>query len=390
VATNSLGLAATSIYSPSLPAIAHALAVPVAAAQQTITAYLAAYGAGMVLIGPLSDRLGRRYLLASGLAIFAAASALAAFSPSIGVLLLARVLQAIGACAGMALGRAIARDVFGHEGTARAMAAISVAVGVTPILAPLVGGYLQVWWGWRANFGLLALIAVPICVAAWGVPETNRRTQQDKALVHALVAGLARLASERRFVGYTLVIAGSTSMFYAFLTAAPFLLISRFGITADAFGRYVVLGVCGATVASFVSSRTVGRLGVDRLIRTGVGLLFAAAILLAGLSSVPRPLAVIGPLCLVAIGMGLCLPNANAGGLGVRPELAGTAAGLSGFIQMIGCGAATFAMSSVNIRVALPLAWCWLAAATLAGIGVLLSRAPGSAAAGDTQLSAAG
>jgi DHA1 family bicyclomycin/chloramphenicol resistance-like MFS transporter len=401
VATNSLGLAATSIYSPSLPAIARALAVPVGTVQETITAYLAAYGVGMLLIGPLSDRFGRRHLLIGGTALFAAASVLAAFAHRIEVLLLARVLQAIGACAGMALGRAIARDVFDHEGTARAMAAISVAVGLTPVLAPLVGGYVQVWWGWRANFAILALVAIPVWAAVtWRVPETNRHAlrrerpqeprperlrqhtherlyeQRHESLPGALLSGLLRLGSERRFMGYTFVVAGTTSMFYAFLTAAPVLLIDRFGVTPDAFGRYVVLGTCGATVAAFVSARTVGRLGIDTLIRTGVALLVIAGLLLAGFASVARPLAVVFPLCFVGVGMGLCLPNANAGGLGIHPQLAGTAAGLSGFIQMIACGAATLVMAAVESRSALPLAMCWLCSASLACLGIFLARSP--------------
>jgi MFS transporter, DHA1 family, multidrug resistance protein len=382
VATNSLGLAATSIYAPSLPAISRALIVPVGTVQQTITAYLVAYGGAMLLVGPMSDRFGRRHLLLAGTGLFAAASILAAFAWDIQALLWARVLQAIGACAGMALGRAIARDVFNNEDTARAMAAISVAVGVTPILAPLIGGYLQVWWGWRANFTLLALVAIPTCIAVgWGVPETNRHARHDEHLLRALASGLLRLGGERRFLGYTCVIAGTSSMFYAFLTAAPVLLINHFGVTPDAFGLYAVIGTCGATVSAFVSARTVRKLGVDRLIRVGVVLLALASALLAALASIHRPLAVVIPLCFVGIGMGLNLPNANAGGLSIEPQLAGTAAGLSGFIQMAACGSATLIMASVDIRSALPLAACWSGSAILAIAGCWLARAPNPSAA---------
>jgi len=390
IATNSLGLAATSIYAPSLPAISRALVVPVGAVQQTITAYLAAYGAAMLLVGPLSDRFGRRHLLLAGTALFAAASVLAACAWSNQALIVARVLQAIGACSGMALGRAIARDVFSDEDTARAMAAISVAVGLTPIVAPLIGGYVQVWWGWRANFALLALVAIPTCLAvAWRVPETNRHARRDEHLLRALAGGLLRLGRERRFVGYTLVVAGTSSMFYAFLTAAPVLLINHLGITPDAFGLYVMVGSSGATVGAFVSTRAVRRFGLDRLIQVGVALLFAAGVLLASLASVRHTFAVIVPLCLVGLGMGLNLPNANAGGLSVQPRLAGTAAGLSGFVQMVACGLATLAMASVDSRSAWPLAVCWLTSATLALAGAWLARAPRDSAAGKAHWSEA-
>ena len=377
VATNSLGLAATTIYAPSLPAIARSLQVSATAAQNTMTVYLVAYGAAMLLLGPLSDHLGRRRLLIAGTILFALGSTLAAFANRIEVLMVARALQAIGACAGMAIGRAIVRDVFSHTGTARALAVISVALGITPILAPLLGGYLQVWWGWRASFVFLALAGA--CVAAvvlWRVPE-SRRAHADGGSKPPLLGGLLRLLRERRYLGYTLVVGGTSSTFYAFLTAAPLILITRLGVTPDAFGRYIVLGTCGAVLGSIWSRHHVGRVGVDYLIGIGVAALFLAGLLVALLASFAHPWAVVAPLFLVSIGTGLCLPNANAGGLGILPEFAGAAAGLSGFIQMVFCSAATLTMAAADNRTALPLALCWLCAALVAAAGAWLTRASG-------------
>ena len=377
VATNSLGLAATSIYAPSLPAIARALQVSSAAAQNTMTVYLVAYGGGMLLLGPLSDRLGRRRLLIAGTSLFALGSTLAAFANRIEMLMVARALQAVGACAGMALGRAIVRDVFSHTDTARALAIISVALGVTPILAPVLGGYLQVWWGWRASFVFLALAGAAVAAVVVGrVPET-RQPHAGGGPKPALLAGLLRLLRERRYLGYVLVIGGTSSMFYAFLTAAPLLLITRLGVTPDAFGRYIVLGTVGSVIGSVWSRHQVGKVGVDYLISLGVAALFLASVLLALLASVAHPWALIAPLFLVALGTGLCLPNANAGGLGILPEFAGAAAGLAGCIQMVFCSAATLAVAASDNRNALPLAGCWLCAALLAAVGALLARAGG-------------
>ena len=301
------------------------------------------------------------------------------------VLLLARALQAIGACTGMALGRAIVRDVFSHSGTARAMAVISVALGITPILAPLVGGYLQVWWGWRANFVLLALAGAAITAAVlWRIPEAKQAHAEGESKP-PLLAGLSRLLREPRYLGYTLVVGGTSSMFYAFLTVAPLILITRLGVTPDAFGRYLVLGTSGTVLSSVWSGYQVGTAGVDNLIRTGVVTLFVAALLLALLAAFANPWAIVAPLFLVALGMGLCLPNANAGGLGIFPQFAGAAAGLSGCIQMIFCSAATLAMTATSHRTALPLAGCWLGAALVAGAGAWLARARG---AGDPRLPA--
>jgi DHA1 family bicyclomycin/chloramphenicol resistance-like MFS transporter len=188
----------------------------------------------MLLVGPLSDHLGRRRLLIAGTSLFALASVLAACANRIEILLLARALQAIGACTGMALGRAIVRDVFTHTGTARALSVISVALGVTPILAPLVGGYLQVWWGWRANFVLLALAGGAITAAVlWRIPET-RQPHGGGGPKPPLLAGLSRLLRERRYLGYTLA-EGGPAPFYAFLTVARSC-SSRARVTPDASG----------------------------------------------------------------------------------------------------------------------------------------------------------
>jgi DHA1 family bicyclomycin/chloramphenicol resistance-like MFS transporter len=374
VAANSLGLAATSIYAPSLPAIARSLQVSAAAAQNTMTVYLVAYGGSMLLVGPLSDHLGRRHLLIAGTAMFAMASALAACTNRIEVLMVARALQAVGASTGMALGRAIVRDVFSHTGTARALAVISIAMGITPILAPLIGGYLQVWWGWQANFVFLALAGIAITGAVLlGIPET-RRAHDGVGPIPSVLAGLSRLLRERRYLGYTLVVGATNSMFYAFLTAAPLILIARLGVTPDAFGRYVLLGTCGSVVSSVWSRQRVDKMSVDSLIGIGVSALLLGALALGLLAPFGQPWAVIFPLFLVTLGIGVCLPNANAGALGIVPQFAGAAAGLSGCIQMIFSSAAALAMAATDSRTPLPLAGAWLCAALVACAGALLAR----------------
>ena len=259
------------------------------------------------------------------------------------------------------------------------------ATSSTSILAPLVGGYLQVWWGWRANFVFLALTGAAITAAVlWRIPETKKAHAGGEPKP-SLLAGLSRLLRERRYLGYTLVVGGTSSMFYAFLTAAPLILITRLGVTPDAFGRYLVLGISGTVMSSVWSRHEVGKVGVDYLIRIGVVALFLAALLLALLASVVHPWAIVAPLFLVALGMGLCLPNANAGGLGIFPQFAGAAAGLSGCIQMVFSSAATLTMTVTDNRTALPLAGAWVCAALVASAGALLARARGPSV-GDPRL----
>jgi DHA1 family bicyclomycin/chloramphenicol resistance-like MFS transporter len=218
----------------------------------------------------------------------------------------------------------------------------------------------------------------------WRIPETKKAHAGGEPKP-SLLAGLSRLLRERRYLGYTLVVGGTTSMFYAFLTAAPLILITRLGVTPDAFGRYLVLGISGTVMSSVWSRHQVGKVGVDYLIRIGVVALFLAALLLALLASVGHPWAIVAPLFLVALGMGLCLPNANAGGLGIFPQFAGAAAGLSGCIQMVFSSAATLTMTVTDNRTALPLAGVWVCAALVASAGALLARARGPSV-GDPRL----
>jgi MFS transporter, DHA1 family, multidrug resistance protein len=376
VGTSSLGLAATSLYTPSLPAIARGLGASAAAVQQTFTVYFVTYAACMVVIGPLSDRFGRRAFLLGGTVLFAAASILAAFASSISMLLIGRALQAVAASAGLATARALARDVFDDQGTARAMAAISIALSVTPSIAPLVGGYVEVWFGWRANFALLALIALPLIPGvAKRVPADSRRSGAGEGVPISAMGGIARLVSDRRFIGYAFVLAASSSMYYGFISVAPIMMIVEMGVTPDAFGRYVIAGIFGSVLSAYLSARAVGRYGPRLIIAVGIGFFVSAALLLAALAAWHSPQALIWPLFLLGAGMGFAMPNSNARGLTVEPRLAGTAAGLLGCGQMGASSLVTAILGWHSTSSVGALVSCWAAGCVLAGLGYVLSRA---------------
>jgi DHA1 family bicyclomycin/chloramphenicol resistance-like MFS transporter len=376
IGAGSLGLAATSIYLPSIPDMARDFDVPASYIQNTVTAYLAAFGVSTLAIGSLSDRWGRRRLLIGGAALFTIASLVAAFAPDAREFTASRVLQAVGACAGMALSRAIARDLFDPAETARALAAISAAITVTPIVAPLVGGYMHVWFGWRSQFLLLAVVALVITwLIARHLPETNRELQVQHALVRGLAAGAHTLLRERRFLGYVLVITGSSSAFYAFMTAAPILLIDAHSVTPEKFGRDMMIGPTGYLMAAVLSHRIVMRYGPLLLIAIGAVCLLSATALLFVLPLFSNlPSAILLPFLLAGAGMGFCLPNGNAGALNIRPELAGTAAGLSGFLQMAACALATATVSYLTLDTSLPVAELWLLCTGVVWLGWAVAR----------------
>ncbi|MGH7029010.1 MAG: MFS transporter, partial [Stellaceae bacterium] len=156
---SSLGIVASTIYVPSVPAIARALDTSIARVQLTFVAYLLAFAVSMLALGPLSDRFGRRRTVLCGLAICVVSSLLCAASPTIDMLIAARVLQGVGACAGMVVGRALTREIWGREAAAQVIAGRAIAATVLQACAPVLGGYLQAWLGWRANFAIVAVFA---------------------------------------------------------------------------------------------------------------------------------------------------------------------------------------------------------------------------------------
>lgn len=358
VGTAALGLLASAIYVPSIPDIARELGVPVGQVQLTLTAYLVAFGAATLFVGALSDRFGRRVVLIVGGLVCAVASLACALATSVELLLAGRAVQAIGASAGMVVSRAVVRDVFDRDGTARAMAVLAMAVTVAPVLAPVVGGYVHVWLGWRANFVILAVWALAsVSLAAWLLPETNRDLQTQGGLMRGVFNGLKRLLQIRDFLAYALAVAGCGVTFYSFIVAVPVILIDRFGVPPDLFGLYIGVPPLGFIAGSFLTARLAKRVGPDRLILCGGAGHIVAGSLLIGFASagIAVPWAVIGPLVLMGFSNGLSMANAYAGGVSVQPQLAGAASGLANFLQMGLAGVAAAIFAALTLESAIPI-----------------------------------
>src|SRR5215472_19346776 len=178
--TSSLGMVASTIYVPSIPAIAGAFETSIARVQLTFVGYLLAFAASMLVLGPLSDRYGRRRTILCGLALSAISSVACAVSPTIDFLIAARVVQGIGACAGLVVGRAITREVWGREAAARVIAGRAIAATLMQAFAPVLGGYLQDWVGWRANFAVVAILAVVAMLLVFRVVPGDRAADSPR------------------------------------------------------------------------------------------------------------------------------------------------------------------------------------------------------------------
>ena len=343
VALTSLGPLSTDFYLPALPAIARALHTDSAGVQLTQSVYLLGFGAGQLLVGPLSDRFGRRPVMLWGMLVFLLSTFACVFAESLAVLVGARLLQAFGACAGPVLGRAVVRDIYGPSESARMLSHVSTATALAPLLAPLFGGWLTALWGWRATFVALTAYALMLMLAVWRLlQETNRHPDADAMRPARMWANYRTLLADPVYRSALLIGCGAFAALFAFISGSPFVFIEHFGMSPQQMGLAFGLNVTGFMLGSTLSARLSRRIGPARLIRHGVWLGAACGIALAVLALVgPQHVAaVMVPMWGVTAAIGLILPNATALGLAGYPKMAGAAASLMGFVQMgLGAGA---------------------------------------------------
>ena len=342
-----VGLGALSIdmFLPSLPAMTLAFGSDAATAQLTVTLFLAGLAAAQLVWGPLSDRLGRRRVLLTGLAVYAAAGTACAFAPSMSLLVAARVVQALGAGSGPVIARAVVRDLYEPERAARVLAAMGTAQALTPILAPIIGGWVHVLAGWRAVFLVLGAFGSAFLLTAWRVvPETNVYAGARAAEQGGRVAALLR---HPRYAAYVAAAALMFSGQFAFITGSSFALITILGVSPTAYGLCFGAVATGLMAGNLVSVRLGPRLGIDTMIAGGTMIGAAAGVVMAALAwaGVASVASVIGPMFCYAFGLGWVLPNAMAGAIGPFPRMAGLAAAGAGFVQLTGSALYAIAVS---------------------------------------------
>ena len=341
VAISTVGPLALNIFMPSMPGLQSEFGVSYGVVQLTLTLYLIGMAACQLVYGPLSDRVGRRPMLLGGFAVFVAASLAAALAPNIELLIVARLFQALGGAAGIVLARAMVRDVFDRETSASVISYITMAFVVAPMVAPALGGLIDLHFGWRGDFWLLAAFGAIVLAATFRfLPETHvNRNPAGGAM--GLVSGAARLLGLPRFRGYTLTLAFTSAVFFAFLGGAPHIMMDVLHRTPMEYGTWFVIISAGYMAGNFLSGRYTKAVGIDRMILIGCIITLGGGLLCftAAISGLLSPATLFIPMCLAAFGNGLTIPNGTAGAISVDPRLTGAAAGWSGFAQMA-CGAA--------------------------------------------------
>jgi len=340
------GLPALSmnIFLPSLPGMAVDFGAPYAQLQLSVALYLALSAVLQIFIGPVSDRFGRRPVMLGALAVFLLATLGTILSRDAATFIAFRMAQAIIA-AGMVLSRAVVRDMVSGDRAASMMGYVMMGMSLVPMIGPVIGGALDEWLGWQANFTLLLVLGLAVAVLCWR--DLGETAQPSGLTLGGQLAQYPRLLVSQRFWGYCLAASFSSGCFFAYLGGAPYVGSFVFGLTSSQIGALFALTAVGYGFGNFLAGRYSVRLGMNRMVLLGslVTTLAMAALVAAALAGATTAPLFFGLTGVMGLGNGIALPNANAGILSVRPELAGSAAGLGGAI-MIGGGAALAALAT--------------------------------------------
>ncbi|KPF72558.1 hypothetical protein IP69_01245 [Bosea sp. AAP35] len=336
VAISALQPLALNLLAPAAPALSRHFLSSYATIQLTLTLFLVAVALTQLVSGPLSDRFGRRPCVNAGIALFVAGSVLGALAPSIEVLLLARILEGAGSGSAFALSRAIIRDTASRDESASQIASVTMVMVIAPMLAPWLGGQIETAFGWRMILWFMTGAGVVVLALTLArLPETAPNVGQRTPLLGVFRAFPALIAN-RVFVLNVVAVSTSSAAFFAFIAAAPYIVVETMGRGSDTYGAFFILSAAGYMVGNFAMARLVVRIGAPRMVWIGLAISSAAMTIAVPLSLSPgwSPLMLFLPLAFNAIGNGMTIPGSTAEALSARPELAGSAAGLMGAIQL--------------------------------------------------------
>ena len=370
------GPLAVHFFLPAIPHLKQEFGVGSAVAQAAFSVTLFVMALATLVYGTASDRLGRRAVLTSGLALFIAGSAICALSGSMATLIAGRLVQAFGAACGMVLARAIAYDIYGAGGAVRILAWLTMAYSLGPMIAPPIGGLLVDGIGWRAIFASAAVaIALTLALALIVLPVGGRPAAPASGRRETILRGYTRLFGSLRFCGFVLTPGLGSGAFFAYAAASTFVMSEILHRPAGEYGFYFLFCPVGYWFGTLAAGRLGGRAAIEIMVALGASVTFLATV---GLGAIVvfgwlTPLALFVPGFFITFGQGMLLPNAQAGAIGADPSLAGTASGISVFLQLF-LGAATSQLTGLLADgTAYPMAAVVFVAASLEMIAATLA-----------------
>ncbi len=381
------GLTAVSIDMslPALPTLQATFDVSADEAALTLSMFLAGYSLSQLFYGPLADRYGRRWPLLIGLVLYAAGGVGCACSTSIRQLLLWRLVQGVGACAGPIIARAIVRDVYERDRAVQILSYMTLVMSVAPLLAPIVGGYLLLVH-WRAIFVLLALVGLAVLLVTWiALPETVPRRDPLATRPTELLRNLLDFLRRPICIGYALLVCFVFCGLFAYISGSPFVLIEVFGVPSDRYGYLFGLSAFALMTGAFINARLVHRVSAGAILWVGVALQLCGGAAILGCAMLPLGgvAGIVGPVLLYVLGMAMTMPHAIARAMEPVPHMAGFASSLIGCLQTAGGSLVGYLLGAVYDRSAIPLAAAIAIAAAASGalyFGFLRRLAAGAAA----------
>lgn len=346
------------MYLPAMPAMGRALNASPGNIQLTLSAFFVGFAAGQLFYGPMSDRFGRRPVLIAGIALYVAATLLCALATGVEALIAFRLLHAFGGGAGAVLSRAIVADRFQGDHAARVLSLTMLVTMGAPLVAPLIGGYLSVWFGWRMIFFVLTAFGLVCLVSAvFGLDESLPAGRRRSLNIGQMAGAYFTVIRHRRAAGYILCRAFMSAGMFAFLAGAPFVYITQFGVKPENFAYLFSLNVLGVMCGSFINSRLVVRFGLRTMLRVGLTIMgVSSAVLVAvSLAGVGGLVGIAIPLFCYLAPINLVTANTTAGALRLFPEIAGTASALSGAASFVGGSLSSLALGALNNGTPMPM-----------------------------------
>jgi MFS transporter, DHA1 family, multidrug resistance protein len=361
------------LYLPALPTLQQALGGTAAQGQLTLSVYFLGLAMGQLIYGPVSDRIGRRKPLYFGLALYALAALGCTLATDINSLIALRFLQALGGCAGMVIVRAVVRDLYTPQEMARVLSMLLLVMGVAPILAPLIGSWVFVAFGWQAVFGVLVAYGLAcLIMAAKYLPETLARPGEALEFMRVL-KGYGRLLRHRRFMGYALSGGIAQASLFAYIAVSSFVFIDFYALSPTQYGLLFGVNAFGLILGSQINNWMLTRYRAERVLRSALiayssfGVVLALVVI-TGLGGLPG---VLIPLWCCIASLGFTFPNSTAAAMAPFGDRAGMAAALLGTLQYGLAAIASGLVASLHDGTALAMA---LAIAACGLISVIVLR----------------
>lgn len=374
-----LGPLSIALCLPALPAIATALSATTGQAQTTVSAFLLGMGVGQLFYGPASDRMGRRGPLLVGCALYVAGSFACLFATNPEVMIASRFVQAMGACAGGVIGRAIVRDQFNHVETARMLSLMALLTGLGPVFAPMLGGLLLGLGGWKLNFIFMGVAGLAVlAAAAMTLKETRSEETTAQSRTEGPLKAYLALLSERRVAGYVLAGALNGAGLFTFIATSPDLLINTYGMTPAQYGLVFIFIGMALLGGNYFNRIALRRFGPDQILRaascTAVGV--ATAMVAVALTGFGAQWSVIGLLFLLQGSFSFMQGNAMAGALSVDPRRAGSTSALMGFASFAAGAVGSAVSGALHDGTARPMAMVTLVVTVGAALSLWLLAPP--------------